>query len=334
MAGPTIYANKVQDGGILDWLVHLFVPPAGHSWDEWIGVWLAAVLTLMLYSFLVRDNRWFRLAEHVFVGTATGYVIARAHADVVVAKCWQPLFNTPPTAQREWGLIIPLVLGVLTFTRLVPSVAWMSRWPLAFGAGVTLGLALITFLQRDCIVQIQSTIEAVRFVDEAWEVRTLPVKTEEDARLLKACADALAAAPAAARPQALEHEAQRLAPLLKEHPGIPLGLVLERVARSGPPPPGGEVRVERFHWRKIVNPIVTFLGVFAGLIYFFFSVEHKGVVGRMARLGIWFLMVSFGAAFGFTIMARLSLLIGRMQFLLGDWLHLKAELSGLPASLF
>jgi len=39
-------------------------------------------------------------------------------------------------------------------------------------------------------------------------------------------------------------------------------------------------------------------------------------------LGIVFLMVSFGASFGYTVMARESLLIDRFQFLLGDWLHL------------
>jgi len=33
-------------------------------------------------------------------------------------------------------------------------------------------------------------------------------------------------------------------------------------------------------------------------------------------------MVSFGAAFGYTAMARISLLIGRLQFLLGDWLRI------------
>jgi len=38
-------------------------------------------------------------------------------------------------------------------------------------------------------------------------------------------------------------------------------------------------------------------------------------------VGIWFLMISFGASFGYTIMARLSLLIGRIRFLLDDWLH-------------
>jgi len=42
----------------------------------------------------------------------------------------------------------------------------------------------------------------------------------------------------------------------------------------------------------------------------------------VSKVGIWFLMVSFGASFGYTIMGRLSLLIGRVQFLLDDWLHL------------
>jgi hypothetical protein len=33
-------------------------------------------------------------------------------------------------------------------------------------------------------------------------------------------------------------------------------------------------------------------------------------------------MVTFGAAFGLTVMSRMSLLIGRIDFLLRDWLHL------------
>ncbi len=66
--------------------------------------------------------------------------------------------------------------------------------------------------------------------------------------------------------------------------------------------------------------ILLFLGVFCGLLYFFFSVEHKGVFGIASRVGIWILMVSFGASFGFTVMGRIALLVGRMEFLLGNWL--------------
>jgi hypothetical protein len=37
---------------------------------------------------------------------------------------------------------------------------------------------------------------------------------------------------------------------------------------------------------------------------------------------MYYMMVFFGATFGYTVMSRVSLLIGRMEFLLGDWLGL------------
>jgi hypothetical protein len=65
-----------------------------------------------------------------------------------------------------------------------------------------------------------------------------------------------------------------------------------------------------------VNSIVVLLGVTCVLFYFFFSVEHKGPVKVAAHTGILFLMVAFGAAFGYTVMARMSLLIGRLTDLI------------------
>jgi hypothetical protein len=70
------------------------------------------------------------------------------------------------------------------------------------------------------------------------------------------------------------------------------------------------------------NNFLVVIMVFSGLIYFFFSMEHRGLVGKTATFGIWVIMVGFGASFGYTVMARVSLLIGRIQFLLGDWLRL------------
>jgi len=65
---------------------------------------------------------------------------------------------------------------------------------------------------------------------------------------------------------------------------------------------------------------VIFLGVFCGLIYFYFSKEHKGAFGLGSRVGIWILMITFGASFGYTVMGRISLLVGRITFLFQDWL--------------
>ncbi|MBC8515517.1 hypothetical protein H8D30_06665 [bacterium] len=70
----------------------------------------------------------------------------------------------------------------------------------------------------------------------------------------------------------------------------------------------------------IVSAVVILVLVLCGLVYFFFSLEHKGPVRVVARIGIYGLMVGFGASFGLTVMGRVSLLIGRLQFLFEDWL--------------
>jgi len=65
-----------------------------------------------------------------------------------------------------------------------------------------------------------------------------------------------------------------------------------------------------------VNVIIVLIGVSSVLFYFFFSVEHSGPGKTVARTGVMFLMIAFGAAFGYTVMARMSLLIGRLTDLI------------------
>jgi hypothetical protein len=65
-----------------------------------------------------------------------------------------------------------------------------------------------------------------------------------------------------------------------------------------------------------LNTIIILIGVSSVLFYFFFSVEHTGPGKAVARTGIFFLMIAFGAAFGYTVMARMSLLIGRLTDLI------------------
>ena len=69
-------------------------------------------------------------------------------------------------------------------------------------------------------------------------------------------------------------------------------------------------------WFLIINKSIILIGTIAGLVYFFFSKEHKGIIGRISKIGIYFLMISFGAHFGFTVMGRISLLIGRFYDLI------------------
>ena len=67
---------------------------------------------------------------------------------------------------------------------------------------------------------------------------------------------------------------------------------------------------------EIFNQVVILIGVISGLVYFFFSKEHTGTIGKISKIGIYFLMIKFGASFGFAVMGRISLLIGRFEDLI------------------
>jgi hypothetical protein len=203
-----------------------------------IGIWVAAIFTLAIYSFLYKENPLYRLAEHLVVGISAGYSIVIAYSVVLEPRLINPLIGG-----QAWILVVPAILGLLYITRFFPKIAWLSRYPIAFVMGTSMGVGFPLSMKADVLRQLEATM--------------IPVYTE----------------------------------------GMPLDLVL--------------------------GNIVLILGTLAALIYFFFSKPHKGpFFGTGSKLGIWILMVGFGATFGFTVMGRISLLIGRIQFLLGDWLGL------------
>ena len=80
------------------------------------------------------------------------------------------------------------------------------------------------------------------------------------------------------------------------------------------------VGTQGFDFSASLQNLTIVVGVLSCLVYFFFSIEHKGVVGGVSRLGIWFLMITFGAGFGYTVMGRIALMAQRLEFLADDWL--------------
>lgn len=199
-----------------------------------ILVWISSLLTLCIFSFIFRDNPFYRFAEHLFVGTSAGYLIALSYHNVVYPNLIVPLFK-----EGQFIYVIPLILGILYITRFIPQISWLVRIPIAFLLGWGSGVVIPATLQTDVIKQIQGTL-----------------------------------------------------------------LTRELFTR----------------WDNGLWAILILLGVVATLIFFFFSRERKGIIKPIANLGIIFIMLGFGASFGYTVMARISLLIGRFQFLLGPWL--------------
>jgi len=67
---------------------------------------------------------------------------------------------------------------------------------------------------------------------------------------------------------------------------------------------------------EIINSLILIFGTLTGLLYFFFSRKDTGLISKFSKIGIYFLMISFGASFGFAVMGRISLLIGRFNSLI------------------
>lgn len=69
-----------------------------------------------------------------------------------------------------------------------------------------------------------------------------------------------------------------------------------------------------------LDGLIILLGVLVTIMYFVFTRPHSGGWGKAAVAGRYFMMIFFGATFAYTVMSRMALLIGRLEFLLSDWL--------------
>src|SRR5262249_56192770 len=59
-----------------------------------LSIWLAALLTLFVFSFLYRDNPLYKFAEHLFVGVSAGYYIVLNFWTVIVPNLFDPLYRS------------------------------------------------------------------------------------------------------------------------------------------------------------------------------------------------------------------------------------------------
>ena len=132
------------------------------------GVWVSALLTLFVFSFLYRDNPLYKFAEHLFVGVSAGYYMVLNFWTVIVTNLWDPLvtmvtkhqapFSASLGDYRIW-LVVPGIFGIMMFARLLGRVGWLSRWPLAVIIGVYAGLKTTGFAQGDLVAQVQASLQ-------------------------------------------------------------------------------------------------------------------------------------------------------------------------------
>ena len=122
-----------------------------------LGVWIAAFLTLGIFSFLYRDNPVYKLCEHLFVGISAGYYVVLTYFSTLKPNLVTPLFGHFGEG-RNFLLVVPLLLGVLLFSRFFPRGDWLSRWPIAVILGVYPALRITGFGQSDLVQQVNGSI--------------------------------------------------------------------------------------------------------------------------------------------------------------------------------
>lgn len=125
------------------------------------GLVLGAVLTLLIFSYLLGDNPLYRLALHLFVGALVGYSFGIVLHEVLLKITLGQLQSYPI-------LLVPLVMGLwLFFFKSIPKLAYMGNFVLAFLIGVGTAVALSSALMGVIIPQIEATGRALSFPSPA-----------------------------------------------------------------------------------------------------------------------------------------------------------------------
>ncbi len=192
-------------------------------------VWIGALFTIAAFSYLFKENKFYKAAEHIYVGVAAGYSIVMGYTNIV-SKVYKPVLE-----KGQVVLLLPFVIGLLLFAPYAGDrYRWMRRIPLAFITGVGAGLSIRAAVENQLVKQVAATVLALNKIDN----------------------------------------------------------------------------------------IIIVLGVSCVIAYFFFTFTQSRVLKTTAEAGKWVMMITFGAAFGNAFMGRISLLIGRVQFIFGEWIHI------------
>lgn len=225
-----------------------------YSW-EWWAILTGGICTLAVFSFLYKENRFYRFFEHFYIGIATAYGIIFLIKDFLWPEVLKPLMGFEQVVFPDGSsfkkynfqyllLLIPMVFGSLYYCILSRRWNWLAQLVIGFSFGISAGL---TF--KGLFIEL--------FPQIFDSVRPLVSFTAEGA----------------------------------------------------------------LDWQKTLSNWVFLITLLSAMTYFFFSFKRRpgGAIERTSALGRWMLMVCFGAFFGSTIMARMALLVERLEFLINDW---------------
>ena len=105
-------------------------------------IWIAAILTLGVFSFLYADNPFFCLIEHLLVGLSTGYIFCTYWFNVFQPELITPLWENG--FSEEAHLWVALLRCFFWACKWIDGARDLYRLALAFWVSVDLGLQIPT----------------------------------------------------------------------------------------------------------------------------------------------------------------------------------------------
>ncbi len=119
-----------------------------------LGLIAGFCLTVAIYSYqLYKENVFYRLAEHVYIGIAFAVVGVTAY-ETVIKNTIVPLRN------GEIIYIIPLILGFMMYTLFSTEYRWASRYPVSLLIGTSLGVSMTSLIIPGILNQVKFVINA------------------------------------------------------------------------------------------------------------------------------------------------------------------------------
>jgi len=117
-----------------------------------LGVWAGVFVTLMVLSFLYKENSFFRLTEYIFIGLASGYAFA-ASLRLFINQALNPIF-----VDGNLTFIIPVALGALFYSQFTKKYSSLYKLPLSLSIGYGLGVTIWSVFAEFFVRQITATM--------------------------------------------------------------------------------------------------------------------------------------------------------------------------------
>ena len=259
---------------------------------ELLGAWVAIFLTLSILSFLYEDNPVYKLAEHLFLGVSIGISITEIYYGTFKPNLVDKLVS------GQWLALFQGALIVLLFFKLSRKNAWLARIPIAFLVASYAGVKLTGEANANLMTQVAESMPDLAGTWTAhgfWDWQADGAGVISDVVLVAGLLACLAHFYFGEAPALLRSHGLRIAAAVALA-GTGIAWLGADSLAAGP--------------RGLVALLAGACAAFPVLA---FSQWNRWVV----RFGVLTLMLSFGASFGYTVMGRISLAIGRAQVLLG-----------------